>query len=128
MKVQMLGLDLKKDVIEKCNRAAEKYGYDDPRFELGDINGFQTPFDVDMVVTLHACDTATDFALYNAITWNAKMIFSVPCCQHEANRTISSTLLSPVMDYGILKERMSAIITDAARANMLKARGYDTQI
>lgn len=103
-------------------------GYDRLDFYVGDIATYKDVDSVDMVVTLHACDTATDYALAKAVAWGAKVILSVPCCQHEANRTISSTLLSPVMDYGILKERMSAIITDAARANMLKARGYDTQI
>ena len=128
MKVQMLGLDLKKDVIEKCNRAAEKYGYDDLRFELGDINGFQTPFDVDMVVTLHACDTATDYALEKAVRWNAKVILSVPCCQHEVNKQMKSELFAPVFHYGIIKERMAALYTDALRAEVLEAMGYRVQI
>ena len=128
MKVQMLGLDLKKDVIEKCNRAAEKYGYDDLRFELGDINGFQTPFDVDMVVTLHACDTATDYALEKAVRWNAKVILSVPCCQHEVNKQMESELFAPVFHYGIIKERMAALYTDALRAEVLEAMGYRVQI
>lgn len=126
--IRIIGLDLKEDVIEHCNELRTKYGYDRLDFYVGDIATYKDVESVDMVVTLHACDTATDYALAKAVKWGAGVILSVPCCQHEANKTIANDMLSPVMDYGILKERMAAIATDAIRANMLKANGYDTQI
>ena len=126
--IRIIGLDLKADVIEHCNELRTKYGYDKLDFYVGDIATYKDVDKVDMVVTLHACDIATDYALAKAVKWGAEVILSVPCCQHEANRTIKSDILSPVMDYGILKERMAAIVTDAARAKLLTANGYDTQI
>lgn len=126
--VRIIGLDLKTDVICKCNELSEKYGYEKLRFLEGNIADYTGVDEVDMVVTLHACDTATDFALAKAVGWKAKVILSVPCCQHEMNEQIQNEILHLALKYGLIKERMAALFTDALRAEYLEREGYDTQI
>ena len=126
--VTMTGLDLKEDVIKKCQETATRYGYKKLSFKVGDVAVYESDTPVDMVITLHACDTATDYALFHAIRWNTKIIISVPCCQHELNAQIESEDFSILTRYGLLKERTAAIMTDAIRANLLEYCGYKTQI
>ena len=126
--VRIVGLDLKSDVIRRCNELSIKYGYEKLRFLEGNIADYTGADRVDMVVTLHACDTATDFALANAVGWGAKVILSVPCCQHELNGQIQSDVLAPLMKYGLIKERFAALATDALRAEYLEREGYNAQI
>lgn len=126
--IRIIGLDLKTDVIEACNQLAKKYGYKKLKFPEGNIADYTGSDEVDMVVTLHACDTATDFALAKAVGWKAKVILSVPCCQHELNGQMANEVLAPLFSYGLIKERMAALVTDSLRAEYLKREGYDTQI
>ena len=130
LNANITGLDLKADVIEKCNMLARKFGYDKLKFYVGDIAGYSAEKgnSPDMVVTLHACDTATDFALEKAVKWGARVILCVPCCQHELNRQIECAPLNPILKYGLLKERLAALVTDGLRAQMLEESGYRTQI
>ena len=126
--IRIIGLDLKEDVIERCNQLARRYEFEHLDFYCGDIASYEGVSQVDMVVTLHACDTATDYALEKAVRWGAKVILSVPCCQHELNGQIKNELLQPVLQYGLIKERMAALYTDAIRAELLEQMGYRTQI
>lgn len=126
--IRVIGLDLKKDVIARCNLLAERYGFDRLRFYHGDIASYEGVDQVDMVVTLHACDTATDYALSKAVKWGARVILSVPCCQHELNGQMENELLAPLFSYGIIKERTAALFTDAIRAELLESQGYRTQL
>lgn len=126
--LRIIGLDLKEDVIRHCNELAQEFGYKKLQFLTGDIADYEGVDEVDLVVTLHACDTATDFALAKAVAWKAKAILSVPCCQHELNRQIDCEKLRPVLKYGLLKERMAALITDGLRAGLLEDAGYRVQV
>ena len=126
--IRVIGLDLKKEVIRNCNELSRKYGYEKLTFLEGNIADYEGCTRVDMVVTLHACDTATDYALSKAVGWGAKVSLSVPCCQHELNGQIDCEVLGPVLGYGLIRERMAALITDALRAQYLEREGYDTQI
>lgn len=126
--VSITGMDLKRDVIEHCNQVAEKYGYSGLHFICGDIKDYQPESGIDMVITLHACDTATDLALFHAIRWGARHIFSCPCCQHEINLQLKANSFTPISDYGILKERFAALATDSIRGKLLESQGYQVQI
>lgn len=127
--VKITGIDLKKEVIQLCQELADTLGYqDDLQFVHGDINTFHTQELVDLMVSLHACDTATDAALEKAIHWQAKVILCVPCCQHELMGQVQNEALRPLLKHGILKERFAALATDAARAQLLEVLGYQTQL
>ncbi len=126
--VDMMGLDLKEEVIRYCNELSKKYGYENLHFYQGDIKDFDRAENVDMVVSLHACDTATDYALAKGIKWGAGVILAVPCCQHELNGQMQCDALEAVFSYGLIRERSAALFTDALRAALMEAEGYDTQI
>ena len=126
--VEIVGLDLKENVIKFCSNLAAKLNYDDLRFEQGDIKGFDQFGDVDMVISLHACNTATDEALAKAVNWGAKVILAVPCCQHEFLKKIKNDKMIPMMKYGIIKEKLASLLTDSVRANVLEIMGYRTQV
>lgn len=126
--VKMVGMDLKQDVIAECSEIAKKYGYDKLSFQCGDIGNYNGKDKIDMIVTLHACDTATDYALYHAVNKNVKYILSVPCCQHELNGQFKSKNFAVFSDYGLIQERFSTLLTDTIRAELLKSRNYNVQI
>ena len=126
--VNIIGLDLKKDVINDCNNIVRKYNLEGIKFLTGDIKDYISENKVDMVISLHACDTATDYALHQAIKWGSKVIFAVPCCQHEVNKQIKSNSLEAINDYGLIQERIASLLTDLTRAELLKSQGYKTQV
>lgn len=126
--IKVIGLDLKQEVINRCSQLSDRYGFDNLKFYHGDIASYEGVEHVDMVVSLHACDTATDYAIAKAVRWEADIILSVPCCQHELNQQLHNEFLSPLHQYGVIKERVAALYTDALRAQLLESHGYRTQI
>jgi hypothetical protein len=125
--VDLVGLDLKDDVVAECEALARRLGARGLRFEVGDIAGYAAE-GADLVVSLHACDTATDAALDRAVRLGAQAILAVPCCQHELAPQLESEALAPLLSRGLLRGRFAADVTDAARAQLLEAVGYDVQV
>lgn len=128
LNVNMIGIDLKQDVIEKCNKLKDKYNCKNLSFAVGDINGYKPPFMPDVVISLHGCDLATDYALYNALKWQASVIFVAPCCEHEINAQIDIAPMHNILKYGIVKERFSALLTNSIRCNILELHDYKTEL
>lgn len=128
LSVHITGIDLKKDVVEHCQALAKKLGDSSLRFIVGDIKEYVPDTHIDMVITLHACDLATDAALVKSVAWGAEVILSVPCCQHELFQQVESAPLESLLRHGILKERFSALVTDAMRAELLTAAGYAVDV
>lgn len=139
--VEITGLDLKEDVIAACQKLAEEYGYGSLHFSVGDIAGARYEHEPDIIITLHACDTATDYALRYAVEHRAKAILSVPCCQHELNAQLEGSrsaadggkagadpAFASLLRYGIIRERFAALATDAIRAELLEQEGYAVQV
>jgi SAM-dependent methyltransferase len=126
--VEIVGLDLKEDVIEFCNQTAKALDYEGLTFKLGDIKDYETEKTVDMVVSLHACDTATDEALIKSVGWDAKIIFAVPCCQHELFKQLDNPAMVPLLKYGVIKDKLATLVTDSLRASALECVGYDVQM
>lgn len=126
--VSIVGLDLKQDVVTHCNQVAKDLYYTGLEFKVGEINSFEGCDRADMVVSLHACDTATDDALARAIRCGADVIIAVPCCQHELFKQLKNDTMRPMLKHGIIKERMTGLITDSVRAQLLEMEGYTTQM
>ena len=145
--VEITGLDLKKDVIEHCSSLAREFGYKNLHFDTGDVKDAEKKYKnpPDIMITLHACDTATDYALEYAVNQKTSAILSVPCCQHEINLQLkknessesnlpespAETQISPfasLKKWGILQERFSALATDAIRAELLEQKNYSVQL
>jgi SAM-dependent methyltransferase len=125
---QVIGLDRRTDVIDTCRKIVTSLALQNLEFHVGDISGYLSEAPVDLMISLHACDTATDDAIAQAIQWNSAAILAVPCCQHELNDLLGDTALSPITSYGITRDRFAAIATDTMRASLLTACGYQTQV
>jgi methyltransferase len=127
--VEIRGYDLKKDVVENCNKLAENFGFDRLKFYADDIANIENTDDkISMIITLHACDTATDYAIYHGIRWGCKVIMNVPCCQHELFHQMKNNSMSVIMNNGIIKERFAALLTDGIRARILEIMGYKANV
>ncbi|MDA1231312.1 MAG: SAM-dependent methyltransferase [Planctomycetota bacterium] len=125
---QIIGLDRRTDVIDTCRKVVASLSLQNLEFHVGDIAGFLSNAPVDLMISLHACDTATDDAIAQAIQWNSSAILAVPCCQHELNEILTDTALAPITSFGITKDRFAALATDTMRASLLTACGYQTQV
>lgn len=128
MNVKIIGIDLKKEVIENCNNIAKKLNFTNLSFIYGDVIDYENKDEIDMVISLHACNTATDIAILKALGWKAKVFFAVPCCQKEVNGQLSSDFLPFMLKHGIVKEKFSTLLTDSVRSEVLEAFGYKSDI
>ncbi|MBF0715491.1 class I SAM-dependent methyltransferase [Gemelliphila palaticanis] len=126
--VEIIGIDLKKEVIDNCNSIAKKLNFEHLKFVYGDVANFNTNDNIDMVISLHACNTATDIALIKAINWDSKVILAVPCCQKELNNQLDSDFLPFMLKHGIVKEKFATLLTDSIRSQVLEAFGYKSDI